>query len=60
MDRVCADCIFAHCEEVADKSVLTCRRYAPRPFDLIKPTQWPMVNPYYWCGEFLSDGVRPK
>lgn len=57
--KACVDCVFSHYETVGDRSLLECRRHAPRawlrpeadPLDY-RQGWWPLVPPVGWCGEY--------
>jgi len=40
--------------ELADSVLGTCRRYAPRPQTDYTYTEWPVVMPEDWCGEYQA------
>lgn len=53
VNETCAGCKFMHAPDS------TCRRYPPEVvgLGLGSPSQWPVVKPTDWCGEFK---VAPK
>jgi len=49
----CVGCEYSEALQTSER--LRCRRYAPRPGETeAKDTQWPLVLPEDWCGEFLE------